>query len=468
MSERHKRLAFHTLMVALVLEIVDVTIVNTALPVIESDLGSGAGQVQWVAAGYSLAFALLLMLGGRLGDIVGYRRMFIAGVCGFTGASLLCGMAMSADQLVVARILQGGAGAMMAPQVMAIIQLLYSPRERVSRLALVGVVGGLSAVAGPVVGGLLIQANIWDLGWRSVFLINGPVGLFAAIMAWRLLPENRSDTARGIDAGGTAFFGMAIASLMVPLVRGSDFGWEFWQFALLLASPLLLRFGWRRTARREARDESVSFSPGLFADRQFRLGLGLVISFGAATGGFLFVFAFGVQKLLGFSPLQAGLLHIPFSAGVMLGIAFLGRRLLMIWGKWVMVAGATSMAIGAGLSLAWIVTDLGWAWAIPVIFLAGTGMGTVIGPLTPVVLARVDRNHAGTASGLLKTMQELGMALGVALVGSAFFAGAPDGEIGAIWPAIVMFAALMAISLMLALRLPSELFPPDQPADLPV
>ncbi|WP_285017384.1 MFS transporter [Novosphingobium sp. fls2-241-R2A-195] len=467
LSERQKSLAYLTLMVALVLEIVDVTIVNTALPVIERDFGAMAAQAQWVAAGYSLAFALLLMLGGRLGDSWGYRRLFVGGVGGFTLASIFCGLSGSPDQLIAARVLQGSAGAMMAPQVMALVQVLFEPLERVAKLAWVGVIGGLSAICGPILGGLLIHADLFGLGWRSVFLINAPVGLCAMVVGWRLLPDARSSNARGVDLAGTLLFAGAMAALLVPLVRGADFGWQVWHFALLAAAPVLLALVWRRTRARAARGTAALFAPELFAEPQFALGLAIALLFGAATGGFLFVFAFGAQKLLGYSPLQTGLLHIPFSVGVMLGIAFLGRKLLMSRGKGVLVLGAGLMALFAGGSLGWIgcasawasALASPWAWALPCLALAGTGMGMTTGPLTPVMLARVDTRHAGAASGLIKTVQELGMALGIAVVGTAFFAGAPRGEVGAVWPAIAVIEVLLAACLLLALRLPARLFP---------
>ncbi|SLK00133.1 MFS transporter [Novosphingobium mathurense] len=459
LTDRQKTLAYLTLMVALVLEIVDVTIVNTALPVIEKDFGSAAAEAQWVSAGYSLAFALLLMLGGRLGDALGYRRLFIGGVAGFTLASVLCGLSTSPEQLIAARVAQGCAGAMMAPQVMALIQVLFEPLERVAKLAWVGVIGGLSAIAGPIIGGLLIHANLFGLGWRSVFLINAPVGMIALIVAWKLLPKARSEHARGIDGWGTLMFAAGMASLLFPLVRGSDLGWQPWHFALLLAAPVLLLLVWRRTQQRTERGAASMFHPELFSQKQFPMGLMLALLFGTSTSGFLFVFAFGVQKILGYSPLQTGLLHIPFSVGVMIGIAFLGRKLIASHGKWVLVGGVTCMVLFSAGTLGWIATGgQGW-WVLGCLALAGAGMGMTNGPLTPVILARVDRQHAGAASGLIKTVQELGMALGVAIVGTAFFASAQAGEVGQVLPAIFVIVALLLGCLVLAIRLPAPLFP---------
>ncbi|WP_242526478.1 MULTISPECIES: MFS transporter [Sphingomonadaceae] len=458
LTERQKSLAYLTLMVALVLEIVDVTIVNTALPVIERDFGAAAAQAQWVAAGYSLAFALLLMLGGRLGDAFGYSRLFIGGVAGFTLASLLCGLSASPGQLIAARVLQGSAGAMMAPQVMALIQVLYGPMERVAKLAWVGVIGGLSAISGPILGGILIHANLFDTGWRSVFLINVPVGLAATMLAARLLPGARSPLPRGIDGRGTALLGVAMAALLYPLVRGHDLGWKPWHFALLAASPIALALVWRRTVRREGKGEAPVFPTALARQRQFVMGLSIALAFGIATGGFLFVFAFGAQTLRGYSPLETGLLHVPFSVGVMFGIAFLGRKLLAFYGRWVIFGGISLMAIFAGMTLCWIEGNMPYIWALPCLGLAGVGMGMTSGPLTPVMLARVDPAHAGVASGIVKTVQELGMALGVAMVGTAFFAGSGRTML----PAIAVIEVLLVMALGLAIRLPSALFPEQE------
>ena len=459
MTPRQKSFAYLTLMVALVLEIVDVTIVNTALPVIEKDFGAAAAQAQWVAAGYSLAFALLLMLGGRLGDAYGYRRLFIGGVAGFTIASILCGISASPDQLIAARVFQGSAGAMMAPQVMALIQVLFEPLERVAKLAWVGVIGGLSAISGPILGGLLIHADLLGLGWRSVFLINGPVGLAAVIVAMRLLPDARSSNPRGIDGVSMVLFALAMGALLFPLVRGHDLVWQPWHVGLLISAPVLLSLAWRRTRARSMAGASAMFSPELFAQPQFPIGLAMALSFGAATGGFLFVFAFGVQQILGYSPLQTGLLHIPFSLGVMLGIAFLGRKLVTSHGKWVLVGGVGTMALFAGGTLIWIGSDVSFWLVLPCLALAGIGMGMTNGPLTPVMLARVETRHAGAASGLLKTVQELGMALGIALVGTAFFAGLGRGRMGSLLPAIAMIEVLLLVCAVLALKLPETLFP---------
>ncbi|OYZ40184.1 MAG: MFS transporter, partial [Novosphingobium sp. 16-62-11] len=216
LDERQKSLAFFTVLIAVVLEVADSTIINTALPAIRSGLDASAAAMQWIVAGYLLALGALLLLGGRLGDAFGHRRLFLGGVAGFIIASALCGLAQTPTQLVVARILQGSAGAMMGPQTMAIVQLLYTPLERVARLAWFGMIIGLAAIVGPIVGGLLIELNLFGLGWRLIFLINLPIGLFALLLGRSTLP--RADAAHhglAIDLVGAALFAAGFGIMLL-------------------------------------------------------------------------------------------------------------------------------------------------------------------------------------------------------------------------------------------------------------
>jgi MFS family permease len=348
LSQGRKTLAVLTLVIALVLEIVDLTIVNTALPAIQASYAASPQVSEWVAAGYALGFAMCLLLGGRLGDVLGYRRMFVGGTIGFTLASVLCGMAGSGGQLIAARILQGVTGAMMAPQSLAFMQILFDPLERVAKLALFGVIGGLAAIAGPILGGLLIHADLLGLGWRMIFLVNAPVGAIAVLMGLRFLPFGRSPYGGGLDLAGFALFALAIAALAWPLIAMEHAGIGYPEVACLLAAGLLFTLGWRHVGRRAAQGRALLFSPMLFAVPTFRLGLSIAVCFSLATGGFLLIFAFALQGERGMSPLQTGLLHMPFSLGVMLGIGGIGRYFLPRYGRWVLVAGALVMASSGG------------------------------------------------------------------------------------------------------------------------
>lgn len=390
MTRRQKTLALLTLIVALVLEIVDLTIVNTALPAIKADVGADAEASQWIVAGYSLAFALLLMAGGRLGDSFGYRRIFLLGVAGFTVSSALCGLAANAEQLVAARLLQGATGAIMSPQFMALMQVLFAPLERVSKLALFGVLGGLSAIAGPIIGGLLIEADVLGLGWRIVFLINLPIGLAAIVAGWLWLPETRSTRPAGYDLIGMVLFGGAVAAMIAPLMRVEGVGWSLGGTLSLGAAAVLGALGWRHVSARVANSRAALFDPALFSIPSFRLGLSLAMTFSLASAGFLLVFAFALQVEFGQTPLVTGLLHMPFGLGAMFGIGVLGRRFLPRIGRWILVAGGLTMAAAALLAMAVIgMPSFPWVALVPLLMLAGTGMGMISGCIPPVTVTLV-------------------------------------------------------------------------------
>ncbi|RVU07561.1 MFS transporter [Novosphingobium umbonatum] len=458
LSPRQKTLALITLVIALVLEIVDMTIVNTALPAIKASLGANSQASQWIVAGYSLAFALLLMAGGRLGDSFGYRRMFLWGVIGFTLASAACGLATTGTQLVGARLLQGAAGAVMAPQAMALVQVLFDPLERVSRMAMFGIIGGLASIAGPILGGILIEANLFDLGWRVVFLINLPVGLGAVIAGLVFLPEARSGRPAGYDLTGMALFGLAMAALFWPLIGAGEAGRGAGHFITMLAVPPLVWAGWRHVARRVDRGQSALFDPALFAIPTFRKGLALSITFSALTAGFLLVFAFALQAERGQSPLFTGLLHMPYGFGAMFGIGVMSRSYLPRFGRLVPVVGA-SMMVPACAGVLYGSTVGQWPWALvgALLVMTGAGMGMTVGCIGPIAVSKVDRDHAGSASAMMKTTQQLGSALGVALIGSLYFAVS-------VRPALAGLAAielLLLACIVMAFNLPSRMFDAD-------
>lgn len=460
LTRRQKSLALVTLIVAVVLEIVDLTIVNTALPAIKADFGANAEAAQWIVAGYALSFALFLMAGGRLGDSYGYRRMFLLGVAGFTLSSVGCGLAQTAEQLVAARLMQGATGAIMAPQFMALLQVLFSPLERVSKLALFGLIGGLASIAGPILGGLLIEANLFDLGWRLVFLINVPVGLFAILTGLRFLPETRSSHPAGFDFAGMFLFGGAVLGVLWPLTR-VEAGWGAAELACLAAVPPLAFLGWRHVAARVAEARPALFDPMLMGISTFRIGLGISVAFAAANAGFLLTFAFALQAERGETPLVTGLLHMPFGFGAMVGIAVLGRNFLPKFGKWVLAIGGVVMAASVAGTLSGIgAFGFGWMQLAPILVAAGLGMGMLSGCIAPVAVAQVDRDHAGAASALMKTCQQLGSALGIAIAGSVYFAATKAGDVAPSLAAMVVVLILLMVCTLLAVRLPDQIFAP--------
>lgn len=458
LDERQRTLAFFTVLTAVVLEVADSTIINTALPAIRTGLGATPAAMQWIVAGYLLTLGSLLLLGGRLGDAFGHRRMFLGGVAGFIFASALCGLAMSPTQLVLARILQGAAGAMMGPQTMAIVQLLYTPLERVSRLAYFGMIIGLAAIIGPVIGGFLIELNLFGLGWRLIFLINLPIGLFALLMGRKTLPRTAEEH-RGlaIDLAGAALFAAGFGAVLFSLIQGPD------MLGLRGAAPLfgvgsvLVLLGWRRSATRRAAGLPAMIEPALFALRSFRWGVIAAMAFTSASIGFLMIFAVSLQQGLGLSPLDTALIHIPFGGGVMIAVGLLVPRLLPRLGKVLPMIGGALMAIGIVSVLALIRSGTsGGAVLIAMLALAGIGFGTLSGPLGPIVVSDVARTHAGTASATLRTAQQLGGAFGIALVGTVYFTS--GGRQAGLLPGAIVVAVLLGIAVVAVSRLPANLF----------
>lgn len=462
LSERQRSLAFVTILIAFVMDVVDSTIVNTALPAIQSALAASDRAMQWVVSGYFLTFAVLLVVGGRLGDLFGYARMFVIGVIGFTLASLACGLAVDGGALSVARLAQGAAAALMAPQGVALIQLLYTPSERIGRLAAFGVIGGLAAIGGPVIGGMLIEWSPFGLGWRSVFLINLPFGVMALIAGLTLLPRGRSGHALRPDIPGSLLLFGALGSLLLPLIEGRSAGWPWWTAALGLASIALWWAFWRYEVTRRATIGSALIEPSLFADPSFRIGLAATTGFAIASGGFLLTFSLTLQQGLGHAPIDVALLHIPFGLGVMAGISQIGRKALPRHGRRVPMAGAVTMAAGCLSTALAILLTMPPVAIGAALLVAGIGMGTLSGPLGPITLARVDRNHAGVAGATHKTVQQIGGALGTALIATVYFTIVPGHATERATQAFMVATAIVALDLLalawLLRRLPERLF----------
>lgn len=467
LSGRRRSMALAIVATAMVLDLIDMTIVNVAVPTLQAQLRASDAQVQWMVAGYSTIFSLLLITGGRLGDIFGYKRAFLIGVAGFTLTSLLCGLAATPDQLVVARLLQGGAAAVMLPQVMSLTQIMYAPHERMAALGLFGILGGLAAVLGPVVGGALISMNIFGLGWRPIFLVNLPVGLIALFFAIRILPSGRSDRRPRLDMIGTGLVMLLLFSLIFPLIQGRDYGWPIWGFALM-AMSLPLGFILAQHSRARMRhDGSPLIVPELFHARAFTIGLLTTLAFQMATGGLLFTLALALQRGMGFTAAEVGLAHVPYAFGASFAIGMLSRKALPRLGPVIISWGALLMAV----SLAGLAVLLNWPGSVevhplmlaPPLLAMGLGMGLVGGPLPPCTLSEVDVGHAGSASGLLKATQQLGSAIGAAAIGTLFFAVQPeDGGSGVqAIEAFTLSAAVIAVVLlivgMIAFAIPRRL-----------
>ena len=411
------------LLLAAFMNLLDVSIVNIAIPSIQRNLNASYADVQWALAGYTLAYALVLITGGRLGDTFGRKRLFMIGVTGFTIMSALCGAAQSPGMLIASRVVQGAMGAIMVPQVLAVIQVIFPPAERIKALAGFGVTAGLGTVSGPLLGGLLIQHNLLGLDWRPIFLINVPVGIIAIAASAVLVRESRAPQPPRLDPVGVGLISAALLLLLYPLVEGRQLGWPAWTFVSMgLAVPVLAGFAWYERIK-SRRDGSPLVPLSLFRERGFSAGMAIAIAFFLGIASFGLVLTLFLQLGLGFTPLHAGLTFLPFSLGVLVSSGA-AARLAPRFGRGVTMAGALIIAAGM-VSLIAIVHHYGVAvttWELtPGLVAAGLGLGAVIAPLADIVLDRVPRQHAGSASGVFNTGLQLGNSIGIAVIGVIFF-----------------------------------------------
>ncbi|MHB8718963.1 MAG: DHA2 family efflux MFS transporter permease subunit [Candidatus Dormibacteria bacterium] len=426
-SDPRRWIGLGVVLIASFMILLDISIVNVAIPSVQRDLGATYAQIQWVLAGYQLAYAVILITGGRLGDIFGRKRLFIIGVSGFTVASALCGLAPSPAVLIGARVFQGLMAALMYPQVLSVIQVSFPPRERGTAFGIFGAVVGVATISGPLLGGLLIQADIHiggrDLLWRPIFLVNLPIGIFAVVAAARSLRESRAPAAPHLDVPGVAVATTGLFLIAFPLVEGRDAGWPLWAYLMLVGGAVLLAAFSRYVRWRAARGGSPLVEPALFGDRAFVVGSAIALVFFAGIPAFFLTFSLFLQIGLGFSALHAGLTTVPFSILSAVGSA-VSIRLAPRVGRWILTIGCALLVVGMGAL--WVtVHQAGTAVAsltmAPSLAICGLGLGFVVAPLITLILAGIHGHVAGSASGVLTTVQQVGGALGVAVIGIIFF-----------------------------------------------
>lgn len=422
-------LGLSVLLLAGFVTIFDLFVVNVAIPSMQAGLDASFAQIGFIVAGYELAFGVLLITGGRLGDLFGRRRLFVVGMAGFTIASALCGLAPSAEFLIAARVLQGLAAALLFPQVYASIRVNFDGDDSRRAFGLLGMTLGLAAIAGQVLGGWLVYADLFGLGWRCIFLINVPIGLFA-IAAARCIPESRAPQRPALDWTGVALISAGLALLLVPLIEGPGQGWPVWSFwSLGVAVALLVLFHRQQEQRRTAGGLPL-VDMRLLSQRRFALGAVLVLLVYSTSSSFFLCFALLVQTGLGLDPFEAGSIFAPCSVGFVLA-SLAAPRLVARWRTRAIVAGALVYVVSIGLLIAQVRmagAALIPTHLIPVLVVVGAGQGFIMTPLLNLVLGFVDEAQAGMASGVISTVQQVGAALGVAVVGILFSAAlAADG-----------------------------------------
>jgi len=417
-------LGLSVLLLAGFVTVFDLFVVNVAIPSMQSQLEASFSQIGFIVAGYELAFGVLLITGGRLGDLFGRRRLFVIGMAGFTLASALCGLAPTPAFLIGARVLQGLTAALLFPQVYASIRVNFNGDDSRRAFGLLGMTLGLAAIAGQILGGWLVHADLFGLGWRTIFLINVPIGL-CAVAAARFIPESRAPQRPALDWTGAILVSVALVLLLVPMIEGPAQDWPVWSWWSLGTALALLALFHRQQERRRAVGRLPLVDMQLLAQPRFALGTLLVLLIYSTSSSFFLCFALLVQTGLGLDPFTAGSIFAPCSVGFVLA-SLSAPYLVSRWGSRAIVAGALIYAISIGLLIAQVQmagASIVPTRLIPVLMVVGAGQGLIMTPLLNLVLGFVDEAKAGMASGVISTVQQIGAALGVAVVGILFRAG---------------------------------------------
>lgn len=417
------------ILIAAFMDLLDVTIVAVAAPDIQASLGATPAQLQWMIAAYALSLGSALITGGRIGDQYGCRRVFLTGLAAFVAASAACALAPTPEVLIATRVAQGLAGGFMVPQVFGIIRSSLTPRQMGAALGAYGGVQGLASIAGPLLGGLLVTANLFELAWRTIFWVNVPVGLIALAVGARVLPESRRADGRGarLDVPGAALLAVGLVLVLLPIVQGPAWGWPAWGWVLLGGgvAGIVLFLAWEQ--RLAHRGGLPVLDPALLANRAFVGGLFASLAFFGGIASFFLLLSIYLQDGTGRSALTTGLITLPYALGSMVtsgvGVALAprhGRRLLITGSLLVAASHAAMWALLVGLD-----APVWWQLGGPLL-LGGLGLGLAAPPLVNVVLAAVPGRVAGAAGGVLSTVNQVGGSIGVAALGTLFFAHVAD------------------------------------------
>ncbi|MET8802323.1 MFS transporter [Streptomyces sp. NPDC004546] len=452
-------LGLFTVLLAAALPLVDFFIVNVALPTIGTDLAAGEAVLELVVAGYGVAYAVLLVLGGRLGDLFGRRRLFLGGMAAFGLTSLACGLAPDAWSLVAARVAQGASAAAMLPQVLATIQATTRGARRAKAMSLYGATAGLSMVAGQILGGVLVAADVAGTGWRAVFLVNVPVVAVGLLLAVRVVPETRSQHPEPVDGPGTVLLAVSLLTLLAPLTEGRAAGWPLWTWLSLAAFPFAAGAFWAVERRADRAGRTPLVPPSLLALASLRRGLILILPFSIGFSGFMFVIALALQKGAGLGPVAAGLALAPMAV-VFLFVSLAGPRLTARHGTRVVTAGSVVQGVGVLLIVLAAWRDwphLDFSSLLPGAAVAGAGQALQLPNVFRIVMSEVPPARAGVGSGVMVTTQQSALALGVATLGTLFLTLASStGMRDALVITLLVQLAGVVLTGLLSLRLPRE------------
>ncbi len=458
---RWRWLIVAVMLTAEIMDLLDGTIVNVAGPSLEKSLGSTSTGLQWVIGGYALSLGAGLIVGGRLGDRFGRRQMFLVGLAGFTLASLACALAPTIGALIALRLVQGFAAAMLLPQGLGLLRENLSGRELGTAFGVFGPVFGLGGIIGPILGGALIQADIAGLGWRTVFLVNVPIGITAFVISHRIIPPKPGDSAVTVDLIGAAIVAAASVLLVLPLNYGQSQGWPLWTWGCMATSVILFGLFVMQQRRVSARGGVPLVVPSLFRKTAYTVGLGGIFLFFAGIVGTQLILTLFLQIGHQFSAGEAGLGNLPLAIGSAVGGAVSGAILVEKLGRTVLQIGPIVQLAGA--ILLWI--ELGGGsgdsfsiWRIvPGVVISGIGSGLVVAALFSIILGAVNDNETGSASGVLTAAQSIGASVGVAVFGSVFFNALAGGSASNAYRlALFIQGGLLIVFLALSFRFPKH------------
>jgi len=446
------------LLTGVFLIVLDFFVVNVALPSVQQDLDADATALQWLVAGYALTYGGLLLVASRMADRWGRRRMFVLGTGLFVLSSAVCGFAPDVDTLLVARLVQGASAAVVGPTVLALIGDVYAGPQRVRALGAYATVMGVAAASGQLIGGLLIHLDIAGSGWRSIFLVNVPIGIAALLAAPKVLPEIRLDTPRP-DATESVLVVGALTAVVLPLVQGQSQGWPLWTWLTLGGAAVLAALAGLRAAslRRSGIAPLVDIAPL----RSRPVGVGQLGQFLLFTGmaAYFLVLALYLQDGRGLGPLESGAVFTAVAVPYMLGTRNAARVLGRFGARNGIVAAALTFGAGHALLLA-AVAEIGVGgsvlWLVPGLAVGGLGMGVTLSGLVGTVMVAVEPQQAGTVSGTSSTLQQVANAVGVALVGVIFFGHLDEGMVSAFEPSLVYLVATTAAVALAAAFLPGR------------
>lgn len=419
------------ILVASFMDLLDVTIVAVAAPSIQASLGTSPAQLQWVIAAYALSLGAALIPGGRIGDQYGRRRAFLTGLAVFVVASAACALAPTPGVLIATRVVQGLAAGVMVPQVFGIIRSSLTPQQMGAALGAYGGVQGLASIAGPLLGGLLVTANLFGLEWRSIFWVNVPVGLAALLIGRKVLPESSQPAAARLDLPGAALLAGSLLLVLLPVVQGQAWGWPAWGWALLAAGLVGLGVFLVLERRLAARGGQPVLDPELLTNRAFSGGLAASLAFFGGIASFFLLLSIYLQDGTGRTALTTGLVTLPYALGSMV-TSGAGVKLAARHGRRLLITG--SLVIAASHAAMWLVVTrvdqpAWWQLGGPLL-LGGLGLGLAAPPLVNVVLAAVPGRQAGAAGGVLSTVNQIGGSVGVAVLGTLFFTRVAHADSG--------------------------------------